>query len=583
MFKVPTNQDILDFIAQHVDVEVIAKGLKERTHQEGSRSDTCVEGMGMRTKGRSKYLSELSDFNQIRGRVDDLVPAISLQMARLSSDDIETQQRCADHLFKQFRLLECVYSSIRQRPIYTLTEQSAGNLAMVEFFLLPYLKRVSHELNQAYPNNFLFYYLKRYVDVVFASHDNPMAAFISEHKQAFGELSDDTTYLDGYRRDRYKKLSVLLKIKPKKSDNVQDPLHYIGWHIAGNIIHSILRSCADKRCGEWCDESTLLAISMYEDEYDFVYKKFLSLSAEETVLNTILSDSSAEVQSIVKIFMTHVDGYELVDDFISETTVKKTHRTLYKTLKEKQTFLYDFCQRVSSGEVQSKDEVACAQYSLDVLRKCCHLGHDAFSFAHYIFVAKYQNGEAKKNGLLYFCEQVMLESGVDPFTESGLNFTVGNVDDIDMTYAEHMRCRYVGYFNWLLKTERSRYDFINPIVEVERFLLSVIQPVHAQADPEDRVYTLVEKALIVKSAKQVKNPCVGVMKFDLKTVVANLRFFEYVFQLYYPWPEEDSDVPGNGILRYSLLTEQQKIALLEAIPSEPNRLNDVDIDLIPVL
>ena len=575
MFKIPSNQDILDFIAQHVDVEMISESFNKMSVEAGGEGKPVIK---IRTGGRKRYLTELSSINEVRRRVDMLVPLIAQQIADLSSDDIEIKNQCANDVFKQLRLLECVYNVIRECPIYTLVEQPAGNLAMVEFYLLPYLKRLSEELHEKYPSNFFFSYLNRYVNLIFMPLDKPMATFISEHKRAFSEFSNDSAYVDGYRRDRYKHTSHA--IENYADDNTLT--QFLGWHIAGNIIHSIIKRNTGEDTGEWCDDKAMLAMQLNEDYYDVIYKELLSLHANETVFNAVVANDSVEVQSIVQLFMAHIDGYEFVDDFISASTVKKTHRTLYKTLKKEQSFLYDFCQRVSNGEIQSTVDVKRAKSALDELYKLGHLGHDAFSFAHYIFIAKYHNGQAKKNDALTAYEQVMLESGVDPFTKIGLSITVGNVDEIDMTYVEHARCRYVGYFNYLLKNERSRYDFVNPIIEVERFLLSVIEPVRVQIDSEDRAYTLVEKSNIVKHAKKVKVPCVGVVKFGVKTVVANLKFFEHVFQLYYSWPEEDNDTPGNGIRRYNLLTEQQKKTLLEAIPDEATRIRDVDIDLIPI-
>lgn len=578
MFKLPKNQEILEFIAQHINVEVM-----HDVANDGQMSKNDSSSQNIKPKGRNRFFTEISDFNKLRGRVERLVPLLTSQMAMLSSDNVDVQKQCSDHVFKMLRMLECVYNSIRQRPLYTLTEQPTGNLAMVELFLLPYLKRASHELNETYPNNFLFYYLKRYVDLIFVPLANPMATFISEHKRAFKDsgLSADTDFLSLYRKDRYKKLSAA--IDDFSTTDTNKKLKFLGWHIAGNIIHTIIRACTDKNNGEWFGHKALLAVNTLEREYDVVYNKLLSLNATETVMNAIVSDRGAEVHAIANMFMTHVGGYELVDEFISSSTVKKNHRPLYKTLKEKQTFLYDFCQRVSHGETQSSVEVDRAQHALVTLYDFCHLGHDAFSFAHYIFIAKYDNGQAKINGALIALEQIMFESGVDPFSEIGLNLTLSNVDDINMTYAEHQRCRYVGYYNWLLKNRGGRYNFINPIKEVEQFLLSIIQPLELQENNGDREYKLVAEHDIVKQAWLVKNPCVGVMRFGLKNVIENLDFFKYVFQLNYDHPEEDSEIVEHGIVRYALLTTLQQSKLLELIPDDARQISNVDIALIPEL
>lgn len=580
MFKLPTNHDLLEFIAQHVDIEMTTKILDASMHQGGRGSDACEEIMDMRPKGRNKFLSELSVFNKVRGRVDGLAPIIAMLMANLSSDGMEAQKKCVDHVLKQFRLLECTYDSIRLLPLYTLMEQPRGNSVMVELFLLPYLKRISQELNELYPNNFLFYYLRRYVDVIFVPLDNPMAAFISEHKCAFREFSTDADYLSGYRADRYKKLSTAFH--DYLGEGVST-LQFLGWHIAGNMIRSVIKRSFDEKFGGWFGGETLSIVQHYNKHYDNVYECLLSLHVKENVHYGIMANNNFALQSIIREFMAYIDAFHSADDFMSAISGECGHQALYESLREALAYRGDFGWRIHNGKIPSKENVAHAQHLLDTVYRSYHLGYDTAFFAFDIFIAKYLNGEAKRNGALIACERALFESGVDLLTEPVLNITVGKIDDLDMTYAEHMRCRYVGYYNWRLKNKLSRYDFINPIMEVEQFLLSIIKPLDLQMNSKGREYALVTEDIIVKQAKQVRNPCVGVMKFGLKAVITNLAFFEYVFQLGYEYPEDDDEVLDVGIWRYALLTEQQKKTLLGLIPDEPNRLNNVDMDLIPEL
>lgn len=587
MFTIPTNLDILDFITQHLDTSALTE---EAIDESAKVYD--VPKNAKKAQGRNKFLTELGDLNIIRSRLVGLAPAIAKQVASYSSYDDDIKEECAAYLEKQLRLLESTYNVIHQTPFYTLTRQPNANMAMTEVFLLPYLKRLCLEWHVMYPENYVFKYLSKYISILEKPLSDPMAVFIAEHKKAFAEFSDDSTYLQNYRRGSYAKTtSILNAFKNKEGHPVKKGFSiqvFLGWHIAGGIVFSLIRACTKGGDTSWHSEKACRLVETLEANYNAVYDALLSMNAKDTITHGYRAEHAAELVSIILDFIRYVDSYELIDDFLIKSTVKKSYPDTYKDLKDGCGFLYDFAYQIRIGKAPSAEDVLKAQDKLKKLLTKYHLGMDGFSFALNIFVAKFITGQANKNNSLAFCERVMFESGVDPFFECGLNFFAGDEDDLsklNLTYTEHMRCRWIGYHNWEAANKYKSNNFINPVEQVDDFLLAITQPQNEPSLQDDEPFMLLDDATIKTHYWKIKTPCVGLMRYRLKDVLENMPFFIYVFQLSEWLSAPDSDLPGCGLNRYYLLTETQKAYLLKVISvlDLESKDKDVDMELIPAL
>lgn len=446
-----------------------------------------------------------------------------------------------------------------------------------------------------YPENYVFKYLSKYISILEKPLSDPMGVFIAEHKKAFAEFSDDSTYLQNYRRESYAKTTnILNKFEDKDKDKEGLPVKegsiqaFWGWHVAGGIAFSLIRACTKGGDTLWHSEKACRLVETLEANYNAVYDALLSMNAKDTITHGYRAEHAAELVSIILDFIRYVDSYESIDDFLIKSTVKKSYPDTYKDLKDGCGFLYDFAYQIRIGKTPSSDAVLKAQDKLKKLLRKYHLGRDGFSFAFNIFVAKFITGQAKKNNSLTFCERLMLESGVDPFFECGLNFFDGDKDglsELNLTYMEHMRCRWIGYHNWEAANKYNSNNFINPIEQVDDFLLAITQPQNELSLQDDEPFMLLDDATIKAHYWKIKTPCVGLMKYGLKDVLENIPFFIYVFQLSEWLPEPDSDLPGCGLNRYYLLTEAQKEYLLNFISllDLKGESKDVDMELIPAL
>lgn len=108
MFTIPTNLDILEFIAQHLNMSA----LTNEAIDESVKHHPDVQKNPEKAQGRNKFLTELSDLNIIRSRLVGLAPAIAKQIASYSSYDDNIKEESAAYLEKQLRLLESVYNTI---------------------------------------------------------------------------------------------------------------------------------------------------------------------------------------------------------------------------------------------------------------------------------------------------------------------------------------------------------------------------------------------------------------------------------------------------------------------------------------
>lgn len=399
MFTIPTNLDILEFIAQHLDVS----GLTEDALNESVKHHPDVPGNVEKPQGRNKFITELGNLNIIRSRLTGLTPAIAKQIASHSGYDEDINKECAAYLEKQLRFLESVYNIIRQTPFYTITRQSGANMAMTEIFLLPYLKRLCREWQVIYPDNYVFKYLSKYISILEKPLSDPMGAFIAEHKKAFAEFSDDSSYLQNYRRGSYAKTThILNKLKGKDGNKEGLPVKegsaqaFWGWHIAGGVIFSLIKACTKGDDISWHSDKACRLVSSLEGNYNAVYDVLLSTNAKDTITHGYRAEHAAELVAIILDFIRYVNSYELIDDFLVKSTVKTSYPDTYKDLKDGCGFLYDFAYQIRIGNAPSSDTVLKAQDKLKKLLRQYHLGMDGFSFAFNIFVAKFITGQAKK-------------------------------------------------------------------------------------------------------------------------------------------------------------------------------------------
>ncbi|MCS3793673.1 hypothetical protein [Aeromonas hydrophila] len=587
MFTIPTNLDILDFIAQHLDTSALTV---ESIDESAKVYD--VPKNAKKAQGRNNFLKDLRDLNIIRSRLVGLAPAIAKQVASYSSYDDDIKEECAAYLEKQLRLLESTYNVIRQTPFYTLTRQPNANMAMTEVFLLPYLKRLCLEWHVMYPENYAFKYLSKYISILEKPLSDPMGVFIAEHKKAFAEFSDDSTYLQNYRRGSYAKTTHILnrfEDKNKEGLPVKDGSIQVfwGWHIAGGIAFSLIKSCTKKGGGLWYSDKACRLVEALEGNYNAVYKLLLSTQANDIVYHANSAQHSKDLRLITSNFINHIDSHEDINLFLKEVVVDPPNQDIEK-LCDGYVAIYDLAYEIRRGREPSSDVISKAEKSLNALLRDWHLGADGFSFAFDIFLAKFVTGKAKMNHRLAFCERVMFESGVDPFFECGLNFFAGDEDDLsklNLTYMEHMRCRWIGYHNWEAANKYKSNNFINPIEQVDDFLLAITQPQNEPSLQDAGPFMLLDDATIKTHYWKIKTPCVGLMRYRLKDVLENMPFFIYVFQLSEWLSAPDSDLPGCGLNRYYLLTETQKAYLLKVISvlDLESKDKDVDMALIPVL
>ncbi|MGT4070878.1 UNVERIFIED_CONTAM: hypothetical protein I5919_18860 [Aeromonas hydrophila] len=586
MFTIPTNLEVLEFIAQHLDVS----GLTEEALNESVKHHPDVLGNVEKAQGRNNFLKDLRDLNIIRSRLVGLAPAIAKQVASYSSYDDDIKEECTAYLEKQLRLLESTYNVIRQTPFYTLTRQPNANMAMTEVFLLPYLKRLCLEWHVMYPENYVFKYLSRYVCILEKPLSDPMGVFIAEHKKAFAEFSDDSTYLQNYRRGSYAKTTnILNKFENKEGLPVKEGSIQVfwGWHIAGGIVFSLIKACATGGDVLWHSDKACRLVEALEGNYNAVYELLLSTQANDTIYHVNSAQHSKSLRLIISNFINHIDSCEDVDVFLKEVVVDPPNQDIEK-LCDGYVAIYDLAYEIRRGREPSSDVISKAEKSLKALLLDWHLGADGFSIAFDIFLAKFVTEKAKMNHRLAFCERVMFESGVDPFFECGLNFFAGDEDDLsklNLTYMEHMRCRWIGYHNWEAANKYNSNNFINPIEQVDDFLLAITQPQNEPSLQDAEPFMLLDDATIKTHYWKIKMPCVGLMRYRLKDVLGNMSFFIYVFQLSEWLSAPDSDLPGCGLNRYYLLTETQKAYLLKIISvlDLESKDKDVDMELIPVL
>lgn len=587
MFTIPTNLDILDFIAQHLDTSALTV---ESIDESAKVYD--VPKNAKKAQGRNNFLKDLHDLNIIRSRLVGLAPAIAKQVASYSSYDDDIKEECAAYLEKQLRLLESTYNVIRQTPFYTLTRQPNANMAMTEVFLLPYLKRLCLEWHVMYPENYVFKYLSKYISILEKPLSEPMAVFIAEHKKAFAEFSDDSTYLQNYRRGSYAKITnILNKFEDKNKEGLPVKEGSIqvfwGWHIAGGIVFSLIKSCATGGDVLWHSDKACRLVETLEGNYNAVYELLLSTQANDTIYHANSAQHSKDLRLITSNFINHIDSHEDINLFLKEVIVDPSNQDIEK-LCDGYVAIYDLAYEIRRGREPSSDVISKAEKSLKALLRDWHLGADGFSIAFDIFLAKFVTGKAKMNHRLAFCERIMFESGVDPFFECGLNFFAGDEDDLsklNLTYTEHMRCRWIGYHNWEAANKYKSHNFINPIEQVDDFLFAITQPQNEPSLQDAEPFMLLDNATIKTHYWKIKTPCVGLMRYRLKDVLENMPFFIYVFQLSEWLSAPDSDLPGCGLNRYYLLTETQKAYLLKVISvlDLESKDKDVDMALIPAL
>ncbi|MFQ2050724.1 hypothetical protein [Aeromonas hydrophila] len=586
MFTIPTNLDILDFIAQHLDTSALTV---ESIDESAKVYD--VPKNAKKAQGRNNFLKDLHDLNIIRSRLVGLAPAIAKQVASYSSYDDDIKEACAAYLEKQLRLLESTYNVIRQTPFYTLTRQPNANMAMTEVFLLPYLKRLCFEWHVMYPENYVFKYLSKYISILEKPLSDPMAVFIAEHKKAFSEFSDDSTYLQNYRRGSYAKTtSILNAFKNKEGHPVKKGFSiqvFWGWHIAGGIVFSLIKACATGGDVLWHSDKACRLVETLEGNYNAVYELLLSTQANDTIYHANSAQHSKDLRLITSNFINHIDSHEDINLFLKEVVVDPSNQDIEK-LCDGYVAIYDLAYEIRRGREPSSDVISKAEKSLKALLRDWHLGADGFSIAFDIFLAKFVTGKAKMNHRLAFCERIMFESGVDPFFECGLNFFAGDEDDLsklNLTYTEHMRCRWIGYHNWEAANKYKSNNFINPIEQVDDFLLAITQPQSEPSLQDAEPFMLLDDATIKTHYWKIKTPCVGLMRYRVKHVLENMPFFIYVFQLSEWLSAPDSDLPGCGLNRYYLLTETQKAYLLKIISvlDLESKDKDVDMELIPAL
>lgn len=396
----PTRLQIIDFLAYHLDSNELNRDCKENGSPGYEHTTT--------------FLQQWGSLEQVEKDYWPLLLAIIKQLSRRAKIRTERgadkKQALDAKLKERSRLfMSCMsfYEFVQTKPCYTLASKTTINMALIEFFLFPYLHRLLPQLKLIFPDNKLIMFLASYIELLSHPHDDPMQVFLSAHKENAKKwcVKVDFRY---YKSHTYQRWTT---IKSEECIRANYECSF-SWHVAGGLIHSLIRSVYDhktKKQHPWYIHGDQVA--QLKEEFDLLYDKSLSpfcVSDSNVCFENSREHLYKEAWSIHSAFLNAIKGHSSLEGFLLSN---------YGNLKAKEArdaveHLNLFCTQ-ALNERSSLDDVKTAEEKLKSLMVYHHLGKQAGYFAWCIFIAKCKLDLLAKKNSTAFCEKILSESGED--------------------------------------------------------------------------------------------------------------------------------------------------------------------------